>query len=152
MAFSHESTDSTAVPARQPASAMAFPPPSDDAPPASATSADAQRKTLESFVRRVAMILQVEKCVVMLYQQETGEMAAQAPALRFTEEEIAALRIRAGAGLTGEVFREGRPVICEDCAGDARCAAEGWARFGMRDSLSVPMVTERRNAGKQVVE
>ena len=43
-------------------------------------------------------------------------------------------------------------MICEDCAGDARCAAEGWARFGMRDSLSVPMVTERRNAGKQVVE
>ncbi|MHB0939728.1 MAG: ATP-binding protein [Armatimonadota bacterium] len=116
------------------------------------TSAEELTTTLRAFVRRVAMILQAEKCVIMLYEQETGDLAAQLPALRFTDEEVAAMRVRAGEGLTGDVFRESRAVICQDCAADPRCQAEDWARFGVTDSLSVPMVIERRNASQQVVE
>lgn len=124
--------------------------PADQAP--NITSAEELTKTLQAFVRRVAMILQAEKCVIMLYDQETGDLIAQLPALRFTDEEVAAMRIRAGEGLTGDVFRECRAVICPDCAADPRCRAEGWERFGVRDSLSVPMLIERRNASQQVVE
>jgi len=124
--------------------------PADQAP--NITSAEELTKTLQAFVRRVAMILQAEKCVIMLYEQETGDLVAQLPALRFTDEDVAAMRIRAGDGLTGDVLRESRAMICQDCAADPRCQAEGWARFGVSDSLSVPMVIERRNASQQVVE
>lgn len=116
------------------------------------TSADELRKTLQGFVRRVAMILQTEKCAIMLYQPETGELTAQVPALRFSPEEIAAMRVRAGEGLSGETFCTGQPIICLDCANDPRCHAEGLDRFGIRDALSVPMVVERRNESQQVVE
>lgn len=116
------------------------------------SSAEELTKTLQAFVRRVAMILQAEKCVIMLYEQETGDLVAQLPALRFTDDEVAAMRVRAGEGLTGDVFRESRAVICQDCAADLRCQAEGLARYGVTDSLSVPMVIERRNESQQVVE
>jgi len=116
------------------------------------TSAEELTKTLQAFVRRVAMILQAGKCVIMLYEQETGDLVAQLPALHFTDEEVAAMRVRAGEGLTGDVFRESLAVICQNCAADPRCQAEDWARFGVSDSLSVPMVIERRNASQQVVE
>lgn len=120
------------------------------APPV--TTAEELAQTLQTFVRRVAMILQAEKCVIMLFEPDTGELVAQHPALKISEDEVNSFRIRPEIGISGEVFRENRPIICHDCAADARSQQDGVARFGVRDSLSVPMIIERRNENQQVVE
>lgn len=120
------------------------------APPV--TTAEELAQTLQTFVRRVAMILQAEKCVIMLYEPETGELVAQSPALKMTDEEIAAFRVKIDQGISGEVFREGKPVICHDCVQDDRTMSSMITITGARDSLSVPMLIERRNENQQVVE
>ncbi|MHB9023349.1 MAG: ATP-binding protein [Armatimonadota bacterium] len=109
-------------------------------------------QTLTAFVRRVAMILGAEKCVILLYEPESGELAAQKPALKFSDDEVAAFRVTLNQGISGEIFREGMPIICGDCTTDPRCIAEGFDRFDVRNSLSVPMLIERRNESQQVVE
>lgn len=120
------------------------------APPV--TTAEELAQTLQTFVRRVAMILQAEKCVIMLYDQESGELVAQSPALKMTDEEIAAFRVKIDQGISGEVFRDGKPVICHDCEQDERTIPSMVNITGARDSLTVPMLIERRNENQQVVE
>ncbi|HEY3416252.1 MAG TPA: ATP-binding protein [Armatimonadota bacterium] len=109
-------------------------------------------QTLTAFVRRVAMILGADKCVILLYDPESNELTAQKPALKFTDEEVAVFRVTLDQGISGEIFRETQPVICGDCTTEPRCIAEGFARFDVRNSLSVPMLIERRNESQQVVE
>ncbi|MHB9130533.1 MAG: ATP-binding protein [Armatimonadota bacterium] len=120
------------------------------APPVTTTEELSQ--TLQAFVRRVAMILQAEKCVIMLYERDSNELVAQQPALKLTDEEIAGFRVHMEAGITGEVYRDAQPVICHDCATDPRAQQEHLEGLGVRDSLSVPMIIERRNENQQVVE
>ncbi len=108
--------------------------------------------TLQTFVRRVAMILQGEKCVIMLYDHDSGELVAQHPALKFTDDEINAFRVRANEGVSGEAFREGHAIICHDCSTDTRTLKDKVAILNVRDSLTVPMIIERRNENQQVVE
>lgn len=116
------------------------------------TTAEELNQTLQAFIKRVAMILQAEKCVLMTYEPETGDLVAKSPALRLTDEEITALRVHADQGITGEVFREAKPIICNDNAADARCMPELVKLLKIRDSLTVPMLIERRNEDQQVVE
>ncbi|HEY3376914.1 MAG TPA: ATP-binding protein [Armatimonadota bacterium] len=120
------------------------------APPV--TTAEELSLTLQTFVRRVAMILQAEKSVIMLYEPDSGELVAQAPALKITDEEVAAFRVPATQGISGEVFREGHPLICHACLEDTRTMKDMVGMLGVRDSLTVPMVIERRNENQQVVE
>jgi len=116
------------------------------------TSAEELPKKLRGFVQRVVAILQAEKCVIMLYEPETDNLVACSPAVHFTEEEIDAFRVPSAEGLSGEVFRLGRPVISSHCADDPRCQRDGLERFGIYDALSVPMNIERRNENHQVVK
>lgn len=120
------------------------------APPV--TSAEELAQTLQTFVRRVAMILQAEKSVIMLYEPESSELVAQSPALKLTDDEIARFRVKVNEGLSGEVFREGHPIICHGCTEDPRARKDMVDMLKVRDSLSVPMVIERRNENQQVVE
>ena len=120
------------------------------APPV--TTAEELAQTLQTFVRRVAMILQAEKCVIMLFDPDTGELVAQSPALKMTDEEVAAFRVKIDQGISGEVFREGRPIICHNCSEDERTIQTMVNLTGARDSLTVPMLIERRNENQQVVE
>ena len=116
------------------------------------TSAEELTQTLQTFVRRVAMILQAEKSVIMLYEPETSELVAQAPALKLTDEEIAAFRVPINSGISGEVFRESQPIICHDCTQDPRAQTDMVKLLRIRDALTVPMLIERRNENQQVVE
>ncbi len=116
------------------------------------TTAEELAQTLQSFVRRVGMILQAEKCVIMLYDSTTGELVARAPAHRISEEELAEYRVPVTLGLAGKVFHEGRPFICHNCAADVLCVQENLSRFNVNDALTVPIMVERRNENQQVVE
>lgn len=120
------------------------------APPV--TTAEELTLTLQTFVRRVAMILQAEKSVIMLYDAEENILAAQSPALKLTDDQIAAFRVSADTGISGEVFREGHPIICHDCQDDPRTIKDMVGLLRVRDALTVPMVIERRNENQQVVD
>jgi two-component system phosphate regulon sensor histidine kinase PhoR len=115
------------------------------------TSAELEA-TLRWFLRRVGMILQSEKAALMLYDQESGDLVAQWPSLGLTRDEIDIFRVRATQGVSGQVFREGRPIITDDAISDPRTVKENVALLNMRNALTVPLVVERKDAEGQVVE
>jgi len=108
--------------------------------------------TLRRFLKQVGLILQAEKSVLMLYDEETGELVAQSPALGISDEEVTKFRIAATQGISGQVFREGRPLVCDDCMSDQRTLKEMMALLKVRNSLSVPLLVERKNEEDAVVE
>ena len=120
--------------------------------PAPITTSAELEATLRWFLRRVGMILQAEKAALMLYEPETGELVAQWPALGLTEEEVGIFRVRATQGISGQVFREGRPIITDDATSDPRTVKENVALLSVRNVLTVPLVIERKDAEGMVVE
>ena len=120
--------------------------------PAPITTAAELESTLRWFLRRVGMILQTEKSVMMLYEQDTGELVAQWPALGLTRDETEIFRVRATQGVSGQVFREGRPIITDDALSDPRTVKENVALLNMRNALTVPLLVERKDAEGKVVE
>jgi two-component system phosphate regulon sensor histidine kinase PhoR len=108
--------------------------------------------TLHAFVRRVTGILRAEKCVILLYDPSSGELVAQRPAHNISDEDVITFHVPISKGISGEVFREGHPIICNECADDPRCQEEGVARFGVAASLTVPMIVERRDEHQQLIE
>ena len=124
---------------------------SSSAPAPITTSAELEA-TLRHFLRRVAMILRAEKCVIMLYDHESGDLVAQWPALGLTQDQTEIFRVRATQGISGQVFREGRPIITDDAMSDPRTVKENVALLNMRNALTVPLVVERKDAEGHVVE
>ena len=122
-----------------------------EAPPPITTTSELQT-TLRLFVKKVAMILQADKCAIMLYDQESGQLQAQSPAFGLTEEEVRTFRIAASQGISGEVFREGMPIICDDMLADQRTLKENVALLKVRNSLTVPLVIELKDENQEVVE
>lgn len=102
-------------------------------------------ETLKRLVFRVAMILQAEKCVFMLFDKESGELVAAKPALGLTDEEIKKFRVRATQGISGEVFRDGKPIILYDAVNDPRTVKENVALLNVRNGLCVPLIIEKRD-------
>jgi PAS domain S-box-containing protein len=115
------------------------------------TSAELEA-TLRWFLRRVGMILQAEKAALMLYEPETGELVAQWPALGMSRDDVEAFRVRATQGVSGQVFREGRPVITDDAMSDPRTVKENVALLNIRNVLTVPLTIERKDGDGQIVE
>ncbi len=120
--------------------------------PAPITTSAELEATLRWFLRRVGMILQSEKAVLMLYDQETGELVAQFPALGLSKDEVEIFRVRATQGVSGQVFREGRPIITDDAMTDPRTVKENVALLNMRNGLAVPLIIERKDAEGSVVD
>src|ERR1035437_3858641 len=52
------------------------------------------RQTLSRLIRKVAMIMQGEKVMLMLYQAEAGELSVLQPSLGVTDEQAAQLSVR----------------------------------------------------------
>ena len=115
------------------------------------TTAAELESTLRWFVRRVGLILQAEKCVIMLFDPESGDLAAQRPALGLTDEEIKTFRVRATEGISGEAFREARAVITNDAMNDPRTVKEYTALLKVRNALTVPLITLRRGENDEVI-
>jgi len=101
--------------------------------------------TLKRLVHKIGMILQAEKCVFMLYNNETGELVASKPALGLTDEQVKAFRVRATQGISGEVFREQKEIILYDAVNDPRTVKEMVGFLGIRNGICVPLVIEKRD-------
>ena len=109
-------------------------------------------ETLRRLVGRVAMILQAEKCVFMVYDKEAGELVAKKPALGFTDEQVKAFRVRATEGVSGKVFRERKPYILYDALNDDLTLKENVALLGVRNGVTVPLIVEKRDEDNRVIE
>ena len=109
-------------------------------------------ETLRRLVSKIAAILQAEKCVFMLFDRESGELVATGPAFGFTDEEIKRLRVRATQGISGQVFREGKPVITYDAISDERTIKENVALLNIHNGACVPLIYEKRDEENRVTD
>ena len=122
-----------------------------EAPPPITTASELQN-TLRLFVKKVAMILQADKCVIMLYDKESGELQAQVPTFGLSDDEARTFRVRATQGITGETFRDNAPIICDDLLADPRTVKENVALLKVRNSLSVPLAVEYKDENQEIVD
>ncbi len=107
--------------------------------------------TLRRVVQRTAMIVQAEKCVIIVRDRDTGGLAARAPAFGLTDEQIKAYRVAAGKGMSGEVYGAGVPGSFHT-PDDPRALEEDLPAIGVRNGIIVPLIVERRDEQNHIVE
>jgi signal transduction histidine kinase len=109
-------------------------------------------ETLRRLVQRTAMIVQAEKCVIVVRDRETGDLMARAPAFGMTDEEIKKFRVSPDKGVSGAVFQSCAAYIFHDNNTDERALAENLATFGIRNGVTVPLLIERRDDENHIVD
>lgn len=109
-------------------------------------------ETLRRLVQRTAMIVQAEKCVIMVRDRETGDLFARQPAFGLTEEEIASYRVPIHCGITGEVYRSGNPAILPNTEKDKRAVEERLPDLRIRNGVTVPLIVEKRDDESRVTD
>src|SRR6185436_15456679 len=72
---------------------------------ASMPSATELEQTLLRLVRRVAMMLQAERCAFLLYDAEHDQLVARPPSLGLAPEQLRLLRLPSNAGIIGQAYR-----------------------------------------------
>lgn len=108
--------------------------------------------TLRRLVQRIAMILQAEKIVIMFYDRERGELMGIPPAYGVDDDHLAIFRVRATHGISGQVFREGEPIIFHDAASDPRADKDPFALLHVNNGITVPLVIERRDEENRIID
>ncbi|MCX6359358.1 MAG: ATP-binding protein [Armatimonadetes bacterium] len=106
--------------------------------------------TLKRLVQRVAMILQAEKCAILILDKETGELVARAPAHGIAPSDLRLLRVKVSEGVSGAVYRTEHPIIIDDAIHDPRTVKENVALLHVRNGLVVPLVVEKRDEENRV--
>ena len=109
-------------------------------------------ETLRRLVQRTAMIVQSEKCVIMVRDRETGDLFARSPAFGMSESEVKSFRIHGEKGISGEVFRTGRPAIFHSAEEDERTIKEIVHLLRIRNGVTVPLAIEKRDEHNHVVD
>ena len=109
-------------------------------------------ETLKRLVQRVAMILQAEKCVIMILNKDDQTLIARNPAFGFGDADLRDLRIKASEGVAGQVFRSGEPAIFHDLRKDDAAVQETAARFNLANGVIVPLTVEKRDDDNRVMD
>lgn len=108
--------------------------------------------TLRRLTQRIAMILQAEKIVIMFFDREKGELIGIPPAYGVDEERLSHFRVRATHGVSGQVFREGDPIIFHDPTSDPRTAKDPFSLLHVHNGITVPLVIEKRDEENRIVD
>lgn len=103
--------------------------------------------TLRRLVQRTAMIVQAEKCVVMVRDREAGCLVARTPAFGFSEEEVKAYRVIEGEGGSDTVYQSGEPLVFASAQ-----VANELDRLKVRNGISVPLLVEKRDDNNMLME
>ncbi len=109
-------------------------------------------ETLRRLVQRTAMIVQAEKCVIMVRDRETGDFFARSPAFGMTEDEVSRFRVPLQSGVSGEVYRTGTPTIFHDAELNALAQEEHLPDLRVRNGVTVPLIVEKRDDDSRVVD
>lgn len=107
---------------------------------------------LRRLVQRIAMILQAERIVIMFYDAERGELIGIPPAYGVEEGRLELFRVRATHGVSGQVFREGEPIIFHDANTDPRTKKDLVSLMHVQNGISVPLIIEKRDEQNRVIE
>jgi signal transduction histidine kinase len=100
---------------------------------------------LNALLERTRQILDVDTCAILLLDEETNELVAQA-ALGIEEEVEQGVRIPVGAGFAGRIAAEKKPLILDDV--DHGYVLNPILREkGIRSMLGVPLVVEGKVRG-----
>jgi two-component system phosphate regulon sensor histidine kinase PhoR len=109
-------------------------------------------ETLRRLVQRTAMIVQSEKCVIMVRDRETGDLMARSPAFGMAEEQVKMFRVPSDAGVTGEVYTNGNPAIFLDLEADGGATRPLLESLNVRNGVSVPLVIEKHDDDNRVTD
>lgn len=110
------------------------------------------RNTLGRLVKKVAMIIQGEKVLLLLHQPETGRLQLLPPALGITEEQADQLSISAEEGVSGWVFQNRESVVYNDALNDPRTSKELVALLAVRNGICVPLVIKQKDEEERLVD
>ncbi|MCL5283202.1 MAG: ATP-binding protein [Armatimonadetes bacterium] len=109
-------------------------------------------ETLKRMVQRIAMILQAEKCVIMILDKESGEPSSRTSSYGMSDKELKLFRVPITQGIAGEVFRTGNPAIFHDALSDPRTIKENVALLHIRNGVAVPLVIEHRDVDNRLID
>src|SRR5947207_1237778 len=109
-------------------------------------------ETLRRLVQRTAMIVQAEKCVIMVRGRETGDLVARSPAWGMSDEEVQMFRVPTESSLSGDVFLNGQATIFQDPHSDPRTAGKLLKELRVRNGVTVPLQIEKRDDQNHVVD
>ncbi len=108
------------------------------------------RQTLSRLISKIAMILQAEKVLTLLYQADTGHLSVLPPALGITEEQISELLITTDTGASGTVFTTGEAIIYNDAINHPETDKEIISLLRVRNGLCVPLSIQQRDEDERV--
>ncbi len=109
------------------------------------TSLTELEEMIKRLMVRTSMLLQGEKAVFMLYDEDDRELVAAKPALGFADEEVHKFRVPASQGISGQVFEDQKPVILYDAVSDSRAIRENVAILRVTNGVCVPLIVEKRD-------
>ncbi|MGD9498162.1 MAG: ATP-binding protein [Armatimonadota bacterium] len=110
------------------------------------------RNTLGRLIKKVAMIIQAEKVLLLLHQPDVGCLTVLPPALGITEEQANAINIRADEGVSGWVFQNRESVIFNDALNDERTLKHLVSLLAVRNGVCVPLVIKQRDEEERLVD
>ena len=90
-------------------------------------SAQELEQTLRRLMRRVAMMIQADKCVFLLHDAGRQSLVARPPALGLTLPQVKSLRLPTERGITGKAFSTCEPIILHS-RDDAEASDVAWLK------------------------
>jgi len=115
-------------------------------------SAQELEQTLRRLMRRVAMMIQADKCVFLLHDAGRQSLVARPPALGLTLPQVKSLRLPTERGITGKAFSTCEPIILHSRE-EAEPSDAAWLkRLEVRNLIAYPLVLERRDEQERVVD
>jgi PAS domain S-box-containing protein len=109
-------------------------------------------ETLRRLVQRTAMIVQAEKCVIMVRDRETGDLVARSPAWGMSDDEVQKYRVPADSSLSGDVFLNGQAAIFHDPDEGHKATGRLLRDLHVRNGVTVPLQIEKRDDQNHVVD
>jgi two-component system phosphate regulon sensor histidine kinase PhoR len=123
-----------------------------EASSATLPSPDDLEQTLQRLVRRVAMLMQAEKCVFLLHDRERDLLVARRPALGLSPPELRLLRIVLRQGLADRVLTSGHPELISDVESQEAADQTWLKRLGARNAIAYPLFIDRPDENSRVAD
>ncbi|VAX35209.1 hypothetical protein MNBD_UNCLBAC01-231 [hydrothermal vent metagenome] len=101
---------------------------------------------VDFVVEKASRILKVDKCSLMLLDEDTGELCIKS-AKGLDSEIIKQTRAYIGFDIAGFVVREGEPILVKDIETDARFHRNNKPTYHSKSFLSVPIQLEDKVMG-----
>lgn len=108
--------------------------------------------TLRRLMRRVAMMIQADKCVFLLHDAERHALVARPPALGLSLQQVKSLRLPVSEGITGKAFTSSEPIILHSPEAAEPVDSSWVEEIGVRNLLAYPLVLERRDEHQRINE